>query len=63
MYRRFLFQEITKSEINQEVDSFPCTIKLANFTPAYKKGNRSEKSNYQPVSILPNISRVFERCV
>ena len=29
----------------------------------YKKGNRSEKGNYRPVCILPNISKVFERCV
>ena len=28
-----------------------------------KKGNRSEKGNYRPVSILPNISKVFERCI
>ena len=38
-------------------------MKLANVTPVYKKGNRSEKGNYRPVSILPNISKVFERCI
>ena len=27
------------------------------------KGNRSEKGNYQPVSILQNISKVFETCI
>ena len=103
MHRRFSFQEITKSEINQEilnldssktcqesdlptkiikansdiftevihkelnrglqVSNFPCTMKLANVTPVYKKGNQSEKGNYRPVSILPNISKVFERCI
>ena len=81
MDRRFSFQEITKSEINQEIlnldsskvcqesdiatkiinaksDIFTeviykelnrglkvgnllCTVKLANVTPVYKKGNRS----------------------
>ena len=38
-------------------------MKLANVIPVYKKDNRSEKGNYRPISILPNISEVFERCV
>ena len=46
-----------------EVGNFPRTMKLANVTLVYKKGNRSEKGNYRPVSILPNISKVFERCI
>ena len=37
--------------------NFPCTIKLANVTPVYKKGN------YRPASMLTNISKVFERYV
>ena len=38
-------------------------MKLANVTPVYKKGNRSEKGSYRPVNILLNISKVFERCI
>ena len=38
-------------------------MKLANVTPVYKKDNRSEKGNYRPASILPNISKAFERCM
>ena len=37
-------------------------MKLANVIPIYKKDNRSEKGSYQTASILPNISKVFERC-
>lgn len=44
-------------------DVFPTTKKIANVTPVYKKNNGSEKNNYLPVSILPNLSRVFERCI
>ena len=36
---------------------------MANVTPVYKKGNRSNKDNYRPVSILPNLSKFFERCL
>ena len=38
-------------------------MKLANVTTVHKKSNPSEKDNYRPVSILPNMSKVFERCV
>ena len=30
-------------------------------TPIYKEGDKSEKSNYRPISVLPVISRLFER--
>ena len=36
---------------------------MANVTPAYKKWNRSDKDNYRPVCILPNLSKIFERCL
>ena len=29
----------------------------------YKKDGRKEKSNYRPVSILSNVSKVYERCL
>ena len=46
-----------------ETCNFPSCLKMANVTPVYKKGNRSEKGNYRPVSILPNLSKIFERCL
>ena len=60
-----IFTEVIHKELNRglEVGSFSCTMKQANVTPVYKKDNRSEKGNYRPVSILPNISKVFERCI
>ena len=52
------FTDVTHKELNRglEVGNFPCTTKLTNVTPVYKKGNRPEEGNYRPVSILPNIS-------
>ena len=60
-----IFTEVIYEEFNRglEVGNFLCTMKLANVTPVYKISNRSEKGNYRPVSILPNISKVFERCM
>ena len=42
---------------------FPSVLKQANITPVFKKGERYSKDNYNPVSMLPNVSMVFERCM
>ena len=42
---------------------FPDDLKLADVTPAYKKKSKTSKDNYRPVSILSNISKVYERCI
>ena len=40
---------------------FPNNCKYADISPAFKKGDRLDRSNYRPVSILPSISKIFER--
>ena len=42
---------------------FPDVLKKADIKPIYKKNSRTEKSNYRPVSILPNISKIYEKCI
>ena len=41
--------------------TFPFILKNANVTPFFKKGYRSSKVNYRPVSILRVISNIFEK--
>ena len=41
----------------------PTSLKLANVTPVYKKDTKNSKENYRPVIILPNISKIYERCL
>ena len=43
--------------------SFPDSWKTARVTPIFKAGEKDEKSNYCPISILPVILKVFERIV
>ena len=40
---------------------FPTKLKYANVIPLFKKNSNTDKSNYRPISILPSISKVFER--
>ena len=44
-----------------DVCIFPTSLKLANITPV--KGSKNSKENYRPLSILPNISKIYERCL
>ena len=56
IFSDILFKEFNKS---LEICKFPSSLKMANVTPVYKKGNRSDKCNYRPVNILPNLSKKF----
>ena len=46
-----------------EVGKVPSSMKLPNVASVYKKDSRSDKGFYRSISILPNLSKVFERCV
>ena len=46
-----------------ELSSFPDELKLADIIPIHKKGSKSDKANYRPISLLPTISKVFERLI
>ena len=39
----------------------PNGLKLANFTPIHKCGEKIYQKNYRPVSILPVLSKIYER--
>ena len=40
---------------------FPEKLKIAKVKLLYKKGDKCCFNNYRPISILPTISKVFER--
>ena len=41
--------------------SIPDKLKWADIVPCYKKDDASDKSNFRPISILPTVSKVFEK--
>ena len=42
-------------------DEFPNDLKHADIVPIYKKNNKCGKENYRPVSILSNLSKIYEK--
>ena len=40
---------------------FPKSLKLAEILPIFKKADRSLMNNYRPISLLPVVSKIFER--
>ena len=44
-----------------EHSSFPDELKLADVSSLFKKEVKTFKGNYRPISVLPTVSKVFER--
>ena len=54
----FISKLFNGAVLNRE---FPATLTMAEITPAHKKDETTLKENYRPISILPTVSKIFER--
>jgi len=43
--------------------TFPTALKTAKVIPLHKSNNKTLPSNYRPISLLPSISKIFEKLV
>ena len=43
--------------------TFPDELKIARVIPFFKSGNGNLMSNYRPISILPTLSKIFEKLI
>ena len=46
-----------------KLSSFPTRCKIAKIKPIYKKGSKIDPQNYRPISLLPLISKIFEKVI
>ena len=49
--------------LSMTLGSFPNACKIAKVKPLFKKGSKTDPPNYRPISLLPLLSKVFERVV
>ena len=57
----FLFAYYNASVVKSS--KFPSILTLADIIPVFKKGDKECKNNYRPVSILPNMSKIFGKII
>ena len=41
----------------------PNKLKVARVSPIYKEGDKKERGNYRPISVLSNVAKLFEKLV
>ena len=51
--------------LNQSLKTgrFPSKLKVAKIIPIFKKGDEHDFNNYRPISLVPSISKVFEKTI
>ena len=62
--KRSLINPIT-TIVNQMLNTgiFPDKLKIAKINPAYKKDDEMLFTNYRPISLLPALSKIFEKVI
>ena len=46
-----------------ETGIYPNKWKMSNVCPVYKKNSKNNKANYRPISLLPILSKIFEKMI
>ena len=49
--------------LSMATDCFPDSWKIARVAPIFKSGQRDDRSNYRPISVLPVLASVFEKLI
>ena len=46
-----------------KLSHFPKDCKVAKLKPLYKKGTKTDSKNFRPISLLPFVSKIFEKVI
>ena len=59
------FANFTSLHFNDtiDIDEFPQVFKHTDITPVHKKKEKSDKTYYRPVSILPKLYKIYEKLI
>ena len=60
IFSEFIFHNFNNSIFDA---TFPSELKSADVIAVFIKKDRNNVKNYHPVSILPNLSKIYERCL
>ena len=57
-----IFSKYFQANLNNttETSTFPEQLKYANVKPVFKKDSRTDQKKYRPISVLPNMSKIYE---
>ena len=60
-----IFSRFFLAKLNNaiETSTFPEYLKYADVKPVFKKDFQTDKKNYRLTSILPNVFKIYERCI
>ena len=60
-----VFARYFQKNINFYIENltFLFDLKVADATPTFKKKTKTSKDNYRAISNLPNLSKIYERCL
>ena len=60
LFSHFIYHNFNNSLFSS---NFPSNLKAADILPTHKKKDKSDIENYRPISILPTLSKIYERCM
>ena len=46
-----------------KTSAFPEQLEYADVKPIFEKDSLTDEKNYRPISILPIVSKIYERCI
>ena len=60
-----IFSRFLQANLNNtiETSTFPEHLKYADVKSVFKNDSQTDKKNYRPISILPTVSKIYERCI